>query len=180
MKYFFLVLATFVSGYISGNNETANSITYIIKGNIGENIALYAPGIIFGIMLGLWLFFTQETKLIKIVAWVVASVFAYFSALWGGVTLVSNGGMAALFVAGLIGVTILTISTYFLIEKLNFKQMLTLMAIGGFAGLAFSLNDTYHTFIPLEVSFIIWQMAVGIALGIMVSMNKKKLDINFG
>jgi hypothetical protein len=169
-KYISLVLLTAISGLLSGSG---NFFTH------SENWIVYAPGIIFGVILGIWFFITQKTNPVKTILWFIASAIAYYSAFWAAIFTNSNffpGNSAYPFIiAGLVGTTILSVGTYFFITKIDLGKIYLLILIGGIAGLFFNL-DIYKS--GLLSPFIFWQMAVGIALGIMVDRKKKNINTN--
>lgn len=167
-KYILLALLTIISGALS-----------VYSTDIAQVVVLFGPGLVFGVIIGSWFYITQKSNLLKVIFWAALSALAYFLAIEIALHFpVSNGnigsGNLGLILAGFTGSAILTASTCFLIKKLSGKPILTVIILGSLAGIFFS--DSVR-FLNLNVygAFIIWQMAVGIALGVNVDRNNKTI-----
>ena len=147
---------------------------------------LYAPGFIFGILVGIWLFFIQKYRtrypklnLLNLVMWTAGSAFAYYVAVqvyvssdavsFSSYSLYNNILFFSL--AGLAGASLLGLFTDSILN-LKLKQIFLIAILGGILGATFSISN--ETFLW---QFIGWQMGVGICLGVMVDRNQKQVKV---
>jgi hypothetical protein len=161
------------SGYIS-------NILYDFGGGEVWSGLTYAPGIIFGILMGIWIILNTKIKPIKIFSWVmisaIAYLIAYFSAYITG--LGTYNLFLSFFLGGAIGASILALSTDRLIANISSKNFWLTTLLGGLSGLVF-VYDWAYNYQYFFHSYIIWQTVIGITLGVLIEKNKTtNLDIN--
>jgi zinc transporter ZupT len=179
-KHISLVLSTLVSGFLSAflTSSYASEISKFFSAYITD-VSIYMPGIVFGAIIGIWFLVTQKTNPFKVLLWAAMSALAYFIAFWAAVYLYKYIIIFAFPTAGFLGAMILAVTTSLLVTKLSLKEQLKIVRLGSIAGLAFAVNllpPVYSTYIQ----YTIWQMAVGISLGVMIDSKKisQSLPVN--
>jgi hypothetical protein len=182
-KYLPILLLTLVSGFLSEYTGTHGSIISKFFSAYITDVSIYMPGIIFGLIVGVYFLITQKSRLFKVIIWLGTSVLAYYLAMLSAIIFATpqvGTYIFAFIVAGSVGATILTISTHFLIRKLNMEQIFIVMLAGALAGLIFGYFINLESYGGPYLAYIIWQMAVGITLGVMVDRNKisQSLPVN--
>lgn len=166
-----LTLATLVSGAVSAYLATIS--------NVGDWLVLWGPGIAFGVIIGILFLITQKTHPVKILIWTGISSAAYYLAVRVAISLtdttqnhISN---LAFLMAGLLGGTLLSVSTKFLIGKLKINQIIITSALAGITGIIFGHLAFIEKFYGAYLAYIVWQMTVGICLGAFIAHNKKNV-----
>lgn len=138
-----------------------------------EFLIFYGAGVIFGVIFGIWFLVAEKTNILKTLFWVIASGLAYYIAVntyilntkfyTRNYILGFDADTLPFILAGTIGSFILAIGTHYLIQKLKWWQILIIVLLGSAGGAYFNLDGQ---------SFIIWQVPVGTAIGILVHRNK--------
>ncbi len=175
-RYLLLMLITAISGVLSGLIATTSLIGLML-----------GPGLIFGVILGIYFLKLWKTSLVKTAIWTLCSTIAYCvagqvvaNAIVKNVTLAfsnpaAHETMIHLPIAGAIGTTILIIGTVYLIQKINIRQALIVIFLGALMGFAFDGKIFNPNIISSSIlSFVLWQMVVGITLGMFIEKNIKK------
>jgi hypothetical protein len=85
--------------------------------------------------------------------------------------------LVALPIAGAVGATILILGFHFLIRKLRFSAILTLMAVGSILGLTFlpspsaTLGSSYNLYFNVFMLYMCWQ--IGMLIGLQWVLEQK-------
>src|SRR3989344_1097236 len=150
MQYIILGLLGAASGFISGYTKAFFEFT---------------PGIVFGIIFGLYFFYIYSPGLLKTLVWVGASVASYYIAFKFGESLALASGSGSEVVgsvpylcAGIVGVLLVGVSFSFLIKRIRFLYIIFLAVWGGVLALS-GIGDLPRTFL-----FVVWQMGIAYAL----------------
>ncbi|MBI5139304.1 hypothetical protein HZA26_01700, partial [Candidatus Nomurabacteria bacterium] len=114
-KYFVLVFLLIISGTLSISEYDP----FYGFGIIGlEMVGPFQPGIVFGILTGIWFIFFEKTSIGKAFFWAMLSVLAYYVAVNTAGEIANRADpetmLLPFFCAGLIGAFILSLSTHFL------------------------------------------------------------------
>jgi hypothetical protein len=159
-----------VLGVVTG---IASAYTFDIeqpRGHISGLVRLYAPGLIFGSALGLYLFIVKESK------WWVAALFALSVVVsWRLALLVVIDQSWTPFWAGATGAAGMAAAAAVLFRALRSPwRLLSLVATGAVTGdLGLRITQSMDDWSGL---FALWQPAVGLALGYGLFLAKSKQD----
>ena len=167
VKILYIIMATVVSGYLSGSFLFAEFITP------------YAAGVYFGIATALAFRYEYRTKISKLILWVAASCLSWFAAFMADSFIMSSNSyepFPAFVSAGLLGSLLLATSYSELINKLSPLKVIVIGAIGTAAAVLMYViigPDTISSKERYVTSFIIWQLAVALALDLPYLGTKK-------
>ncbi len=166
----------FFLGLLSG---LLSSQAYWISGLglFGSLVSTYAPGLFFGIVIAGWFLYAKKnytaTSFLKLASFVVVSVIAYHAAV--EVTISSTQIISNFFLGGLTGALVLLLGFHFLFFKLNIKQFILILLLGGFLGfVGYHVSDVFTgsissseapSTISLLTLYIIWQGGMAYAFG---------------
>lgn len=168
-KPYLLVLLLLISGFISAKP----GILYALF-----HSGMIAPGLVFGLALGIYFKITSQTNSTsRLFVWIICSIIAYYAAFWAAVA-TDQATMFSYFsyaVAGFVGSLILVLAAL-LIKKLNFSQSTIIIVLGTMAGFVFGKLWSNQPDLNIVLAYIIWQLAVGIPLGVFTSKEPKYLS----
>lgn len=143
--------------------------TYSLESSIPIAIYIF-PGIAFGALTGLWFRRLYNASGLKIFAWILLSTGASFVAVITTIASNDDYGRVSFVLGGVIGATILAISSRIFIN-FNLFQFLTVVLFGGIFGFVFGglLDDGIYLFPylfghSLNLVYVLWQVPVGLAL----------------
>jgi|SRR3989338_7738683 len=148
------------------------AIALILSGVLSSYAPYLLAGLIFGVVLGIYIKSIEKIDLTKIVFWILMSWFAYGVAFYTTFFLYTTNPFIGFIVGGLVGSAILAFSTTKEIKKLDMMQILIIIIVGGISSLAFILSLLLK--IPYYIlGFVIWQLAVGMTLATLLNLQIK-------
>ncbi len=166
-KYVPLIIVTIISGIISANENLNDQVNRAMDADV-----FIVPGAVFGLLVGAYFVTKHKVPVWKAIIWAGFSALAFYLAVMTAISTSGNHNAIISFsLAGLVGSALLLLGTNLLIQRLNITQIFTVLIIGGVMGIAFFfITEFLHSGV---LAYVVWQVAVGTALGIFVDRNKK-------
>lgn len=177
-KYILFCLGV-LSGFLSyhGVNFLNNNNLLV---NLGDAIQ-YFPGIIFGILIGIYFFFSgRQRNLLKLLIWIVISSGSYYAAVYSTITNFPQLGLDILknadyrfsfLIGGTVGSLLMLIGYSHFLHTLTFNKYFMLVLLGGFLGGLSILIKDWNSVINL---YTMWQGGMAFALGRLIDQKEKK------
>jgi hypothetical protein len=146
-----------------------------------SNLSTFVEGATFGIVIAIWLYKYQDTSFKNALILTAFSCGAYFIAYLIAISLTTFFiiGFPA---AGFVGATILAFAIKGYVIRINTKDIVTIGIVGAAAALPFIVLVKYvamgdsTNFFASHLSFVIWQVVVGLTIGWTVLKNKTSLS----
>lgn len=163
-----ILVATVLSGIMSG-------IYFTGDGSMQWGV-LYGPGIFFGVATAGLFIWLRKTPFLKAALWAGASISSWFAAIQIYIRLPeNNGGPIGLVVAGVCGAALLGSFYSMLVREISWQRFVVVVIAGGIMAAIMSTvlqQQDSASALRYIVSFVIWQVGVGLALA--AELNSRK------
>jgi hypothetical protein len=175
-KIYALEILSLLSGIVSAS----------FLDGFGEATTWFFPGLVFGVAGAVYALLLNKRSLLQLVlilVWVVASTASYYAAVYSAIYIamseVTGTLYTAFFSAGIIGGFLMLISWCFLIATIRTKFLIFLTVLSGVLGLTPMLfSDPINKTLPLQTLFVVWQLGMGIAMGIAMRYSEKRSAVD--